>query len=141
MTLDNEDRLAIIHVHLEKAEEAYESAVFLSESRRDYNGAANRAYYAMFHAEKALLHTRGISGDSHKHVHMQLSNQFVKEGKLPNYTGSNIKYVETIRRIADYSEQKSVTEEEVKKALIEIKNFMESAKKILHDFEKELPNQ
>ena len=136
MTLGNETLLALVHIHLEKAEEAYLSAVFLSESRRDYNGAVNRVYYAMFHAEKALLHTRGISGGSHKQVHTQLSNQFVKEGKLPVDTGRNIRLVENIRYIGDYSEQKSATKEEVEKALTETKNFMELAKKILRDFEK-----
>jgi len=124
-----------MHVHLEKAEEAYEDAVLLYESRRSYNGAANRAYYAMFHAEKALLHTCGITGDSHKHVHTQLSNQFIREGKLPDDTGRNIRLVEDIRYIADYSGEKSATKEQVEIVLIETKKFMEKVKGLLRDFE------
>ena len=127
----------MMHVHLEKAEEAYEDAVLLYESRRSCNGAANRAYYAMFHAEKALLLTRGILGDSHKHVHSQLSNQFVREGKLPDDTGRNIRLVENIRYIADYSGQESVSMEDVEKVLTKTKSFIEQVKGLLRDFEKE----
>ena len=93
----------------------------------------------MFHAEKALLHTCGIIGDSHKHVHTQLSNQFIREGKLPDDTGRNIRLVEDIRYIADYSGEKSATKEQVEKALTETKKFIEKVKELLHDFEKEQP--
>ena len=137
MTLETENRLALIRVHIEKAEEAYEDAAHLFESRRSYNGAANRAYYAMFHAEKALLLTCGILGDSHKHVHTQLSKEFVKEGKLSNDTGRTIDYVQKIRNIADYSGQKSATKEDVEKVLAELKCFMEQVKELLSNFEKE----
>ena len=45
MTLENKDRINMMYIHLEKAKEAYEDAVLLYESRRSYNGTANRAYY------------------------------------------------------------------------------------------------
>jgi uncharacterized protein (UPF0332 family) len=134
MTLENEDRIEIIRTHLEKAEEAYEDAVLLFESResqKGFNGAANRVYYAMFHAEKALLITCGILGDSHKHVHTQLSNQFVKEGKLPGDTARSIEYVQHIRNVADYSGERSATKEEVEQALAKTKDFIDQAKKLL----------
>ena len=132
MTLGNKSQFDMIHVHLEKSEEAYKDAVLLFESRKSFNGSANRVYYAMFHAEKALLLTRGILGDSHKHVHTQLSNQFVKEGQLPDNTGRDIRLVENIRYVADYSGEKSVTKEEVEEALAKTKNFIEQVKELLH---------
>jgi len=133
LTLENENRIALIQIHLEKAEEAYDDAVYLFETRRSYNGAANRAYYAMFHAEKALLLTCGILGDSHKHVHTQLSKEFVKEGKLSNDTGRKIDYVQKIRNIADYSGQKSATKDDVEMALAEVKSFMEQTRELLSE--------
>ena len=134
MTLKNKDRIDMIHVHISKAEIAYDDATFLLEMRKSCDGAANRAYYAVFNAEKALLLTRGIYGEKHKHVHTQLSNQFVKKGEFPRDTGGQIDYVHGIRRIADYSGERSATEEEVKEALIKAKNFIDQAKQILQTF-------
>ena len=134
MMLEDKDLIEMIRINLEKAEEAYEDAILLlkpRESRRGYNGVANRAYYAMLHAEKALLLTRGILGEKHKHVHTQLSNQFVKEGKLPSDTARNIDYVQEIRHVADYSDNRSATKEEVEAALSKTKSFMEQAKELL----------
>ena len=134
MTLKIEDRIDMIHVHLGKAEIAYDDAIFLLDIRKSCDGAANRAYYAVFHAEKALLLTRGIFGEKHKHVHTQLSNQFVKKGEFPRDTGGQIDYVQGIRHIADYSGERSATEEEVKEALVKSKNFIDQAKEILQTY-------
>jgi uncharacterized protein (UPF0332 family) len=113
----------MIKHHIEKSEEAFEEAVILSE-KAHYSGAANRAYYSMFRSEKALLLTKGILGDSHRHIHNSISNEFVKTGILSKDTNVKVKMIEKIRYIGDYSDTQSVTKEEMEDAISEAKNFL-----------------
>ncbi|GHV38908.1 hypothetical protein FACS1894187_18260 [Synergistales bacterium] len=82
MALTTEETLELIKLNLEKTKRAYSTAVTLSETIHDYDAAANRAYYAMFYTEKALLYAKDISATSHKHVHTSLAENFVKTGDL-----------------------------------------------------------
>ena len=133
MTLNNEDRNVMIKICMEKAEKAFKASVLLSEID-DYDGAADRAYYAIFHAENALLLTRDISGNSHKHVHNSISKEFVKLGELPDDMNRKIKEVERIRATGDYSKTKFVTKEEMEESISEAKNFLDITKKLIEKF-------
>ncbi|MCL1940839.1 MAG: HEPN domain-containing protein [Synergistaceae bacterium] len=133
MTLSDEDRDVMIKICMEKSEEAFEEAVILSEKDR-YNGAANRAYYSIFQAENALLLTKKIFGNTHKHVHNSISNEFVKSGELPDDIYKRIKEIERIRAIGDYSKIKSVTKEEMEETISEAKKILGIAKELIADF-------
>ena len=52
MSMNAEDRKAMVAYRMEKAEMALEDASFLHDAAR-YNLAANRLYYALFHAASA----------------------------------------------------------------------------------------
>ena len=52
MSLTNEERQTLVLRELKKAHEAYEDIEILMASKR-WNGAANRLYYAVFHATTA----------------------------------------------------------------------------------------
>lgn len=131
MTLNNSDRREMINHYIAKAEKAYKMSVMSSDI--DYDTAANRAYYSIFNAEKALLLTKGIFGDSHKHVHNSLSKAFVKEGILSSDTSKKIELVQNIRNTADYSEKRSVTKSEAEEALSYAKEFLDMAKKLVNE--------
>lgn len=47
-----------------------------------YDVAVSRAYYAMFYAATALLHSQGISRKKHSGVHSAFGQQFVKTGLI-----------------------------------------------------------
>jgi uncharacterized protein (UPF0332 family) len=133
MTLNDEDKNIMIKVHMEKAEKALKTAVLISETD-DYDGAANRAYYSIFHAENALLLTKDISGNSHKHVHNSISKEFVKPGALPDDMNRRIKEVERIRATGDYSKTKSVTKEEMEEVISEAKEFLKITRGLIAKF-------
>ena len=63
MSLDNDNRKAVVSYRLEKADTALEDADFLKENGKN-NLAANRLYYALYYASSALLISHGIP--SHK---------------------------------------------------------------------------
>lgn len=50
---------------LEKAEKALKSAKLLQENG-ELEDAASRAYYAMFHAARAILFNKGINAKTHR---------------------------------------------------------------------------
>lgn len=54
MSLSNEERQSIVTLELKKAYETYDEIGILTAAGR-WNGAANRLYYAVFHAVNALL--------------------------------------------------------------------------------------
>ncbi|GHV36508.1 hypothetical protein FACS1894187_11220 [Synergistales bacterium] len=130
MTLEDEDCVEMIKVNVEKTERAYKSA-FLLFNDQDYDGAANRTYYALFHAETALLHMRGIKGTTHKQVHNFLSSEFIKDGYLPKDTRRKINDIQSTRRVADYSDERSAPKEEVELAMTQTRDFLQLAEKFL----------
>lgn len=137
MMLTNEDRYGMIQVHLDKADRAYRSAVILSGlPEPDYDGAADRAYRALSHAEKALLFTRDIAEDSHGHVPATVSKESLREGNFPGGTTRRIDGVQDIRPAADTPDKRPATREEVEEALSQTKSVMEQTKELLLDFEK-----
>ncbi len=49
----------------------------------DPDGAASRAYYAMFHAAEALLLSKGHEFSKHRAVHSAFARDFVNTGLVP----------------------------------------------------------
>ena len=54
MSLSNEERATLVALELKKARETYEDISILLNANR-LNGAANRMYYAVFHAVLCAL--------------------------------------------------------------------------------------
>lgn len=89
-----------------KAERAAESAKLLLAAG-DFDGACNRAYYAMFDAARATLLSKAptIPPDaarSHSGLISVFSLQLVKTGFVPVELGRDLNKAEDLRLIADY---------------------------------------
>jgi len=72
----------------------------------DYDGASNRAYYAMFDAARAALLVSGVdvgSTKTHKGILNAFSDHLIKNGDLPKEMGSLLKHAEAFRYVADYN--------------------------------------
>jgi|GEM_PF-142987 len=134
--LSNEDRNEMIKICVGKSEKALNSAILLSESN-DFDGAANRAYYSIFQSENALLLTKGILGNSHKHVHNVIAKEFVRLGELPIDTFKKIQSVQVARTKGDYSGTEHVTKKEMENAISEAKEFLDNTKKLIAEFKLE----
>jgi uncharacterized protein (UPF0332 family) len=88
---------------LERARRALESADLLLAAV-DFEGAVNRAYYAMFYAAHAALARRGIEVTSSKHGTLvtQFGLHLVKTGLLPASLGRAINDTLALRQRGDY---------------------------------------
>ncbi len=87
---------------LEKARrDLRSSALLLGDG--DSDGAASRAYYAMFHAASAALAARGEACATHAGLIGRFSVLFVQTGLIPKALGRALNMAEKTRLEADYS--------------------------------------
>ncbi|MEI2415743.1 HEPN domain-containing protein [Orrella sp. JC864] len=106
-----------------KAKRAAMSAQSLLDDG-DPDGAVNRAYYAMFDAAKAALISAGVpQGKTHKGTLAAFSEHFVKTGIISTETGRSLKWAETVRLAADYSDE-SVDLDTAQKIVQETERFI-----------------
>ena len=68
-----------------------------------WNVAANRLYYALFHAVSALLISEGVPVGSHKGSHLRFGQHFVQTGIFPPSAGKLYSQMESLRERADYN--------------------------------------
>lgn len=90
-----------------KADRACLSARALLELG-DVDGAANRAYYAMFDAARAALLASGAPvgpdiGRTHNGLIGAFGNHLVKNGPVPKEVGRLLNRAHEIRQVADYN--------------------------------------
>ena len=67
MSLSENERSIIVNREIEKAEKTFDDVLFCVRSNK-WETAANRLYYALFHAMSALLISDGHQVKSHRGV-------------------------------------------------------------------------
>lgn len=82
MSLTNDERTTLVTLELKKAHETYEEIAVLIAANK-WSGAANRLYYAVFHAINALLIRDGHSVNTHKGSHAIFNLYYIKTGIFP----------------------------------------------------------
>lgn len=127
MSLSNEERTTIVALELKKARETYEELSILIGANR-LNGAANRMYYAVFHAVSALLINDGHEVNTHKGSHALFSQYYIKTGVLPKEYGQLYNQLQTMREESDYNCAYDIEIDELQQRL-------EPAKRLIEDIE------
>ncbi len=123
-----------IAVLLDKSDRALSSAQLLF-SAGDYEGACNRAYYAMFDAAKAaLLHVQPDNDLSVAKTHNGLIAAFglqvVKVGLVDVSLGRNLNRGQTLRQVADYTGE-PLTLSDVEQLMKDANDFFSTIKKLV----------
>lgn len=132
MSLSNEERNTLVALELKKAREAYEDIGILIASNR-LNGAANRMYYAVFHAVNALLINDGHHVNTHKGSHALFSLHYIKTGILSREYGQLYNQLQTMREESDYNCAYDVEMEELQQRIEPAKRLIEEIEKILNN--------
>ena len=127
MSLSNEERQILVTLELKKARETYDEIGILISANR-LNGAANRMYYAVFHAVCALLINDGIQVNTHRTSHALFSQHYIKTGILPKEYGQLYNQLQTMREESDYNCVYDIEPEE-------LKSRIEPARKMIDDIE------
>jgi len=86
MGLNEENRKVLVDLYWEKATQTYLDAEWAISAKK-WNVAANRIYYAAFHAVTALFIKDGFAVSSHRGSKAALGQRYVLTGKLSSQDG------------------------------------------------------
>ena len=104
---------------IERAREDLEAAHLLYDAG-NYRIANNRAYYAIFHAMRAVLVFDDFDSSKHSGVIAEFRRRYIKEGIFPIEISKMIGSAFTIRNASDYDDMfiasKNDTEEQIDNA-------------------------
>ena len=125
MSLSADDKKALVDYRIEKAYASFEEAKKVAEISL-WNLAANRLYYALYHAASALLLSDGYTSHTHKGLMSQISLNYVKDGKILPEEGKLIRQMFNKRREGDYEDFEETTEEEIQEAMPKVKALVDN---------------
>ena len=94
MSLDPETRKATVLYRIEKAKGTWDDALFCIDKER-WNMAANRMYYALFHAVSALLIANSIPANTHRGFLIQMNKYLVVEGTMTKEEARLVRFLST----------------------------------------------
>ena len=112
MSLTNEERDIMKQLHLDKSHACLLDGEQLMKLD-SVSAAANRYYYAVFHAIHALFVTHGIQSKSHNGTIAQFNQHFVKTGIIEPKYSHFVSVMESMREKADYDVIYDVTREDL----------------------------
>ena len=110
--------------------ENLEDAKLMFENGR-YKNALNRAYYAIFHAIRAVNIWDGFDASKHSSVIAHFNQFYVHEGKFDRDTYKLIDSAYRIREKCDYSDFFIASKEDAEKQIANAEEFIKRVEKFL----------
>lgn len=132
MSLNDNERQIIVNRELEKAERTYDDMLFCAREGK-WEAAANRIYYALFHAMSALLVNDGHIVKSHRGVLTMFGEYYVRTGIFTKQDGSLLSELVIMRDNADYNCFFEADEEKLKPFLEPTRLLIEKIKQYILD--------
>ena len=117
-------------VRLQHAQEDLESSKLLLE-KDQYKSAANRSYYAIFHAMRAVLALNNIDSKRHSGIISSFQRLYIKTGIFDKDYSKIITDSFKIRSDSDYDDFYIVSKDKVKEQILNAEKFIEVVKKYL----------
>jgi len=132
--MPEENRKALSVYRLEKAYECIKSAEALKVIE-DYTTVANRAYYAMFHAMRAVMALDGEDRKKHSGVVAYFQEHYIKSEIFDKDYSYAIKNAFLIRQESDYEDFYVVSKSEAVEQLENAKKFVTAIDKYISSIE------
>lgn len=124
--MDNEKK-TLAEYRLEQANTCIKSAIVLVGAE-DYKGAANRAYYAIFHCMRSVLALDGHDFAKHSGVSAYFRKEYIKTGIFDVEYSDIIKEAFDIRSDSDYDDFFVISKEEVEEQITNAGKFYDKVK-------------
>lgn len=128
MTRESSKRF--VEASLLRAEKALRSAKLLEENGEPED-AVSRAYYAMFHAARAILFSKGVKAKTHRGTISLFGEKIVKEGVLSRKFADMLRKALDLRQKSDYELYAELNEELVEEVIKNAGKFVEKIKELL----------
>lgn len=93
--------------------------------------AVHMAYYAAFHAARALLSLEDSRPKTHRGIVSEIQRLFVRSGRMEGRVASRLAHALESRLAADYDVGPEPTEEEAREILADAQVFVEAARRLL----------
>jgi len=119
-----------VEASLKRAEKALRSAKLLLEYD-ELEDAVSRAYYAMFHAAKAILFNKGIQAKTHKGIISLFGEHIVKKGTLNEKHADMLRRAFDLRQKSDYELYAELDKKLVKTTIKNAEEFIAKIKETL----------
>ena len=130
--MEKTEKKALSNIRLQHAEECLEDSRNCLSSER-YKNSANRSYYAIFHAMRAVLALDEYDSKKHSGIISEFRKRYIKTEILPRQLSSTIIELFDIRTSSDYDDFFIISKEEVIKQYENAAEFVEAIKKYLND--------
>ncbi len=130
MSLKEEDRRVLVALELEKAEKTLHE---MEVTRRNHlwGMAANRLYYALFHAVSALLINDRHEVGTHRGAVNKFSLFYVKTGLFTPAEGRLYSQLQSLREDGDYNCSIDIQQDEVEEKLAPTLQLIGKIKKLI----------
>jgi hypothetical protein len=116
-----------VEASLSRAEEALRSAKLLLE-HTELEDAVSRAYYAMFHAARAILFSKGVKTKTHRGTISSFGEYIVKTGILDEQYADVLRKTFDLRQKSDYEIYTELDEELVRETVNNAEKFLKKVK-------------
>lgn len=130
--LTDDEREALVRYRIEKAR----STVVEARDSADDNHwtlAANRLYYAIYYASKALLIQNGIVAKSHEGVIGQIGEKFVLTGVISKDEAKLLARLQNMRKTGDYDDFIEWHQEDVEPLFSPVEAFIDKIKGLVNN--------
>jgi len=127
VTLLPEERQTVISLRMQNAEEALSDAGVLLE-RNSLRGAANRLYYAVFHALSALALGDGKLFAKHQGIISFFHADCVRTGRFEKRLGRVVQQAFEDRTEADYEDDVSFSEDVLRARIRDVRELINVVK-------------
>jgi len=121
---------SFVEASLRRAEKALKSAKLLEENG-ELEDAASRAYYAMFHATRTLLFSKGVNAKTHKGAISLFGEKIVKQGIMSEEYADMLRKAFDLRQKSDYEIYAETSVELVKEVIENAEQFIERVKELV----------
>ena len=130
MSLSENERSIIVNRELEKSERTFDDVLFCAKEGK-WEAAANRLYYALFHAMSAVLICDGYQVKSHRGILAMFGEHYVRTEIFPQADGSLLSELVIMRDNADYNCFFEATEERLEQYIEPTRKLIDKIKQYI----------
>lgn len=125
-----EDKIALSKVRLDAAKECLRDSAILLNSE-SYKASANRSYYAVFHAMRAVLVFDDFDSKKHSGIISEFRKRYIKTGILTTEISKIIDIQFSIRTHSDYDDFYVISKSECANQLYEAEKTVSEIERYL----------
>lgn len=131
--MDNKEVEVLARYRLAQSKENLEEAEALFQINK-FKGSNNRAYYAIFHAIKAILALDQTDFKKHSSVIAYFNKEYISKNIFPRELGKRVSEARFFREKSDYVDFYIVTKEEAQMQIETAKLMIETAEKYINKY-------